>query len=146
MFSSSKKVNEFQIMRKSCSVTKPTKWSVHSAKTQIRLGIRPVWSGSLLSAWRNLGTLATQSADIEDSDQTGRMSRLIWVFAGCTGSGTDKEGIWWQLRDNFAYFTIKNIRKLSFKIIKYPPYLVFSSLSGLLTGQFVGFVMRWLIS
>ena len=24
-------------------------------------------------------------ADSEDSDQTGRMSRLIWVFAGHTG-------------------------------------------------------------
>ena len=24
-------------------------------------------------------------ADSEDSDQTGQMPRLIWVFAGCTG-------------------------------------------------------------
>ena len=50
---------------------------------------------SSLSAWRNLGTSAIQWADSEDSVQTGRMSRLIWVFTGHTGSGTDKEGIWW---------------------------------------------------
>ena len=61
-----------------------TKWLVRPAKTQINLGIRPVWSESLLSAWRNLGTSATQWAHSEDSDQTGRMPRLIWVFAGHT--------------------------------------------------------------
>ena len=51
-----------------------------SAKTQISLDIRPVWSESLLSAWRKLGSLATHWAHSEDSDQTG----LIWVFAGRT--------------------------------------------------------------
>ena len=39
--------------------TKPTKWHVHPAKTQISLGIRPVWSESSLSAWRKLGSLVT---------------------------------------------------------------------------------------
>ena len=39
---------------------------------------------SSLSAWRNLGPLATHWVHSEDSDQTGRMPRLIWVFAGCT--------------------------------------------------------------
>ena len=48
------------------------------------LGIRPVWSESSLSAWRKLGSLATHWAHSEDSDQTGRMPRLIWVFAGRT--------------------------------------------------------------
>ena len=28
----------------SCSITKPTKWPQHPAKTQINLGICPVWS------------------------------------------------------------------------------------------------------
>ena len=74
-FSFSKKVNAFQNMRKSHIITKPTKWSVRPAKTQIRLGIRPVWSESSLSAWRKLGTLATQRADSGDSDQTGRILR-----------------------------------------------------------------------
>ena len=40
----------------------------------------PGWSES----WRNLGSLATHWAHTEDSDQTGRMPRLIWVFAGRT--------------------------------------------------------------
>ena len=66
------------------STTKPTKWPVHQAKTQISLGIRPVWSGSSLSAWRNIGSLATHWAHTEDSHQTGRMPRLIWVVAGRT--------------------------------------------------------------
>ena len=54
------------------------------AKTQISLGIRPVWSESSLSAWRKLEFLASHWAHSEDSDQTGRMPRLIWVFAGRT--------------------------------------------------------------
>ena len=45
------------------------------------LGICLVWSESSLSAWRNIGSLATHWAHSEDSDQTGRMPRLIWVFA-----------------------------------------------------------------
>ena len=60
------------------------KMSVRPAKTQISLGIHPVWSESSLSAWRKLGSLATHWAHSEDSGQTGRMSRLIWVFAGRT--------------------------------------------------------------
>ena len=63
---------------------KTNNMTVRPAKTQIGLGIRPVWSESLLSAWRNLGSLATHWAHSEDFDQTGRTPRLIWVFAGRT--------------------------------------------------------------
>ena len=63
-------------------VTKPTKWHVRPAKTQISLGIHPVWSESSLFVWRKLESLATHLAHSKDSDQTGRMPRLIWVFAG----------------------------------------------------------------
>ena len=63
---------------------KTNKMSVRPVKTQISLGIRPVWSESSLSAWRKLGSLATHWAHCEDSDQTGWMPRLIWVFAGRT--------------------------------------------------------------
>ena len=63
-------------------MTKPTKWvcaqRIHS------LDIRPVWSESSLSAWRKLRSLAIHWVHSEDADQTGRMPRLIWVFAGCT--------------------------------------------------------------
>ena len=62
-------------------MTKPTKWHVRPPKTQISLGICPVWSASSLLAWRKLGSLATHWAHSEDSDQTGWMPRLIWVFA-----------------------------------------------------------------
>ena len=65
---------------------KTYKVSVRPAKTQISLGIRPVWSESSLSAWRNLGSLATHWAHSENSDQTGRMPWLIWVFAGRTAT------------------------------------------------------------
>ena len=77
---------QFYNKQKSRLVTKPTKWHMRPAKTQISLDIRPVWSESSLSAWRMLGSLATctHCAHSEDSDQTGRMPRLIWVFAGRT--------------------------------------------------------------
>ena len=58
--------------------------AVRPAKTHISLGIRPVWSESSLSAWRKLGSLATHWAYSEDSDKSGRMPRLIWVFDGRT--------------------------------------------------------------
>ena len=54
------------------------------AKTQISLGIRPVWSESLLcTQWVAMGPMFLY-ANSEDSDQIGRMPRLIWVFAGRT--------------------------------------------------------------
>ena len=54
------------------------------SEDQISLGIRPVWTEFSLSAWIKLGSLTTHWAHTEDSDQTERMLRLIWVFAGCT--------------------------------------------------------------
>ena len=60
-------------------MTKPTKWHVRPATTQISLGIRLVWSKSSLSAWRKLGSLATHLAQAKTL-----MHRLIWVFAGRT--------------------------------------------------------------
>ena len=65
-------------------MSKPTKWHVRPAKPQISLGIRPVWSEFSLSAWRNIWSLAIRWTHSEDPDQTGRMPRLIWVFAGRT--------------------------------------------------------------
>ena len=63
---------------------KTNNMAVHPAKTQINLGIRPVWSESSLCAqWAAKGP-SFLLADSEDSDQTGRMPRLIWVFAGRT--------------------------------------------------------------
>ena len=64
-------------------MTKPTKW-LCAQRRQISLGVHPVWSESSLTTWWKLGPLATHWAHCEDSDQTGRMPRLIWVFAGRT--------------------------------------------------------------
>ena len=57
------------------------KMSVRPAKTQISLGIRPVWSESSLCAEWVAKDPSFLHADSEDSDQTGRMPRLIWVYA-----------------------------------------------------------------
>ena len=51
-------------------MTKPTKWNVRPAKTQISLGIRAQW---VAKDPRFL------HKDSEDSDQTGQMPRMIWV-------------------------------------------------------------------
>ena len=77
-------------------MTKPTNWRVRTGTTQISLGIRPVWlESSLCAQWVAKDPIFLH-ADREDSDQTGRMPRLIysdqtgrmprliWVFAGRT--------------------------------------------------------------
>ena len=80
---------------------KTNKMSVRPAKTQISLDIHSVWSESSLSAWRNLGSLATHWADSEDSDQTGHT--LILLVLSC--------------RDSFSLgslwiITVKNTKKI----------------------------------
>ena len=75
---------------------KPTKWVC--AQRRLRSAWASIQSDqSSLSAWRKLWSLATHWARSEDSDQTGWMPRLIWVFAGrtlislvlsCRGSNT----------------------------------------------------------
>ena len=59
--------------------TKSTKWHVRPANTQMNMGNRPVWSES------SLRSLAIIRAHSKASVQTGRISRLIWVFAGRKG-------------------------------------------------------------
>ena len=63
---------------------KTNKMTMRPAKTQISLGIRPVWSESSLCARRIAKDPSFLHADSEDSGQTGRMPRLIWIFAGRT--------------------------------------------------------------
>ena len=74
---------DYKLIYMSRDMTKPTMW-LCAQRRQISLGISPVWSESSLSTWRKLGSLATHWAHSEDSDQTGRMPRLIWVFTGRT--------------------------------------------------------------
>ena len=63
---------------------KTNKMSVCPAKIQVSLGIRPVWSESSLCTQWVVKDPSLLHADSEDSDQTGRMPRLIRVFAGRT--------------------------------------------------------------
>ena len=76
-------------------MTKPTKWLCAQrrlrsvwASDQSDQSLRcvgcPDWSESSLCAQWVAKDPSFLHADSEDSDQTGRMSRLIWVFAGRT--------------------------------------------------------------
>ena len=54
-------------------------------------GIQPVWSGSLLSAWENLGSLDTQWVHSKDSDQmdwseSSLGAPVILLVLSCAGS------------------------------------------------------------
>ena len=67
---------------------KTNKMSVRPAKTQISLGIRPVWSDSSLCAQWVAKDPSFLHADSEDSDQTDRMPRLIrlrWAHSHFVG-------------------------------------------------------------
>ena len=63
---------------------KTNKMSVRLVKTQISLDIRPVWSESSLFSQLVAKYPSFLHEDSKDSDQTGQMHRLIWVFAGRT--------------------------------------------------------------
>ena len=56
-------------------MTKPTELSVCPVKTQISLGIRPVWSGSCCLHEETLGPLLPFEHTVK-TDQTGQMPRL----------------------------------------------------------------------
>ena len=67
-------------------MTKPTKWPVRPTKTQVNLGICPVWSESSLLAWRSIGSLATHWAYSEDwSDWVDAQAdlSLCWAHSFC---------------------------------------------------------------
>ena len=70
-----------QFYHMSQRITKPTKWYVRLAKTQISLGIRPVWSVLAIrmkKAWVLIYPLITQQRLWSDWEN----ARLIGVFAG----------------------------------------------------------------
>ena len=59
------------------SMTKPTKWLVCPAKTQINQGICPVWSEYLLCAQWLAKDPSFPQVDSEDPDQTGRTGHFV---------------------------------------------------------------------
>ena len=63
---------------------KTNKWPVRLTKTQNSLGICPVWSVFAMCSLVAMGPRFLHAVS-ENSDQTVRMPRLIWVFAGHIG-------------------------------------------------------------
>ena len=62
-------------------MTKPTKWHVRPTRSQISLGIRPVWSVSSQCAQWAAKDSSFIHADSEGSDQTGRGTCHLWVLS-----------------------------------------------------------------
>ena len=80
----------------------PAEWHVRPEKTQISLGIRPVWSESSLCAHWVAKDPRYLYADSEDPDQIGWLPRLIWLFAGRISIKTYVVGIHY----NFVVFVV----------------------------------------
>ena len=77
-------------------------------RRMISLGISPVWSESSLDA--QCKDPMFPHADSEGSDQTGRMPRLIWVFAGRNGHSVGaadvaNEGLITTARNDIMYLS-----------------------------------------
>ena len=80
-------------------MTKPTKWSVCPVKTQISLGIRPVWSESSLSAWRNIGSSVIHWAHCEDRSDWADAHAILLVCREAALMQVPFDNIWawaWQ--------------------------------------------------
>ena len=72
--------------------------------------LRSAWASALsgqcsLSAWRKVGSFATQWVHSEDSNQTGWMPRLIWVFAGRTCHFVGFVMRWFNFIPNIALYS-----------------------------------------
>ena len=93
-------------------MTKPTKWHVCPAKTQISLGILPLWSEASLSAWRKLGSLATHWAHGEDwsdwADAQADLS-LRWAHMPFCWLCHEAAEVWSY--STCGYLSIRNLRK-----------------------------------
>ena len=133
-------------------MTKSIKWHVRPAKTQISLGIRQGWSEFLLSAWRKLASLTTHWAHREDSEQTGRMPKLIWVFAGHTvillllSWGGSNSRIVTMIFRGFRFFWILKVKceKMCLPVILHFwafPVLLATALSGMLGTNSSSYLM-----
>ena len=94
-------------------MTKPTKWPVRPAKTQISLGFCPVWSESLLWAHWIAQDPSFLHADSKDSDQTRWIPRLIWVFAEgtCHFVGFVMRWLIWAASSKFGTYRLCEQRR-----------------------------------
>ena len=83
---------------------------VRPAKIQISLRICAVWSDSSLGAFGIAKYAKFLHADNEDSDQTARMRRLIWVFLLAHTPEVLMVGIV-LLLTHFSHFLFSQIKK-----------------------------------
>ena len=93
---------------------KTNKMSVRPAKSQISLGIRPVWSETSLSAWRNLGPLATYPLSAQRrlcsdwADAQADLS-LRWPHSHFVGFVMSRIILGSRTRDKYLSRTMRNL-------------------------------------
>ena len=119
-------------------MTKPSKCVPSEDSDQP--GQSPQSDQSSLSAWRKLGSLATHWMHSEDSDQTGRMPRLIWVFAGRKDHFVDF--VMGQL--NFCFFLPVILMSITWSV-RHPCILWCSSLPLNISQELVGSCYRIMV-
>ena len=92
--------------------TKPTKWHVRPAKTQLSLGIHPVWSESSLSHEETMDHwIPTERKQIPWSDwvdaQAGlHLCRVILLVLSCSGSIAKCYPVAQKSNPSFPMFTV----------------------------------------
>ena len=104
----------------SCCMTKPTKWPVRPAKTQISLGIRPVWSEPLLCTLWVAKDPNFLQADSKDSGCPGWSASLLgtqsfWCFCHEAAhiAKFQKPGYW-----GVAWEELRFMKRRSFTVVK----------------------------
>ena len=110
-------------------MTKPTKWLC--AQRRLRSAWASAQSDQSLRCPHEeikLGSLGTHWAHSEDADQTGRMPRLIWVFAG---------------RSHFVGFVMRRLR-YNLKYFCYIRGCVYTSDRGLKNIPFI-VLPQWIV-
>ena len=128
------------------TTTKPTKWPVPPAKTRSSLGAQS--DQSLLLAWRNNRSLATNTVHSEDSDQTAGRTIFCWfchalahlVTNLCIQSGLKKTDFLPVQTDKTDSICIKHIffspKTHTLRIIIWPNYLDWSSVKLLIVHNY----------
>ena len=126
------------------SITKPTKWPVRPAKTQINLGIRPVWSVFAVHM-KNPGTFATKWVQSEYRSNLADVQddlSLRWAHRSFSWLCHALAQIYFQIKTRIRnYFKMigfwgrisyvyKGTWVFTFKILKYYPLFAATNQKG----------------